>query len=758
MRKTFLVELMVSAAVLGVATPALAQDTAEGAQAAAPTSAEEETDENDVIVVTGTAGGAGLRKQDASFAITTMTADNLAEAGLKSTAEVFTLVPGVWAESSGGKAGANIDVRGLPGGGDAPFVTFAIGGAPLYGTPSLSFFEQSTAFRVDETIGSVEALRGGPSSVFGRGEPGVTLNFRLKEGSEETSGRVKYTTSDYSLHQIDAVISGPLGGDLYYMVGGYWSTSPGIRDAEFQSEKGKQITGQLTWRGANGKVNVFTRWTDDVGQWYLPMSLISGNDLGTFSQLGNATRYRTLQIDAAGTTRRFDMANGRGWRGSLSGLNAEFDLSDNLTLRDNLAYLAGSADTYGFVPDGGAVLVSTLPGGTARTAGGTVLAGAEYVQNYGNWIVEKDLKSLSNDLSLALKTGGNEITVGFYHSAYSSKDFWTLGNFTPVHNVQNGDYLSAATSCADLVTAGSQSGCWNYDVDADGQAKVNALYIADSLEVTDKLRIDVGVRREWMNIKYTVDDGDIDGVTRLNYDNDFAAWAWTGAVNYAFTSDFGLFARYSSGFSLPNFDGLRDGQENIKKIKQLEGGVKYTGDWLRLYATVFRNTNDAFTGGVGSTLPPSAFSTKATGIELDSSLKFGVFNLAMIATYQDATVTKSSNASIVDNRIPRQPKFQFRLSPSVDLTFGDWEANIYGALAQVGPRFDGYQNAAILPKYTKVDAGFKLTSPFGVFATVQADNLLNSKGLTEGDGRSFATTNSRPIMGRSFRFSIGYDF
>src|SRR3546814_3034892 len=87
--------------------------------------AAEETVEGSEIIVTGTAGGAGLRKQDASFAITTVSADELVTAAPKSTAEVFSLVPGVWAESSGGKAGANIDVRGLPGGGDAPYVTLS---------------------------------------------------------------------------------------------------------------------------------------------------------------------------------------------------------------------------------------------------------------------------------------------------------------------------------------------------------------------------------------------------------------------------------------------------------------------------------------------------------------------------------------------------------------------------------------------------------------------------------------------------------
>ena len=78
--------LLASVAGVALSAPAFAQDDA----AAAP---EEEATE---IIVTGTPGGSELRKQDASFAITSVSADDLATAAPKSTAEVFTLVPGVW--------------------------------------------------------------------------------------------------------------------------------------------------------------------------------------------------------------------------------------------------------------------------------------------------------------------------------------------------------------------------------------------------------------------------------------------------------------------------------------------------------------------------------------------------------------------------------------------------------------------------------------------------------------------------------------
>ena len=126
---------------------AIAQDDDEG-----------QTGTIEEIIVTGTAGGAEIRKFDASFAITTMDDADINEYSPQSTADLLKLVPGVWSESSGGVSGANVFVRGFPGGGDAPFYSLQVNGAPIFPPPTLSFLENTTLFRVDETVQRVEAL------------------------------------------------------------------------------------------------------------------------------------------------------------------------------------------------------------------------------------------------------------------------------------------------------------------------------------------------------------------------------------------------------------------------------------------------------------------------------------------------------------------------------------------------------------------------------------------------------------------------
>ncbi len=730
------------------------------------------------VVISGTAGGAGIKKKDASFAITTISPKEIERLAPPSTAAALELVPGVWSESSGGVAGANIMVRGLPSGGDAPFVTMSINGAPIYGTQTLSFFEQSTIFRIDETVGSTEALKGGPSAVFSNGEAGLTTNFNLKKGTDQTLGRVKYTTSDYSQQRVDAVLSGPVADKLYYMVGGYFTTSPGIRNTEFNAENGQQVTVQLTKVFDNGVINVFTRLTDDYGQWVLPMSLGTGNDPGTFSPLGNATRFRTLRINAQGDSANFDFSKGRGWKGMVNGLNFDYDLGGGWTVRDNLSYTAGDANTYGFVPNGSAMSVSDLTtklGRPVETVGGKTLTSG-YVQSYGHWVVEKQLKSFTNDISLSKKMDNHHITVGAYQAYWSSQDFWTLGNHIVVENVTNGDVIKN-------VSSDSVGGSWNYGLNEAGDATAFAIYAGDSWQLSDKLRVDLGARYHTYTLNFTLDhgaypDGTIDRIANL----DGKDWAGTAAINYVLNKDLGVFVRGSKGSLFPYFDQIRenlynldsgelikDADGNVTSVKgtvspnlfnQFELGVKYEQEIFSLFVTGFYNTVDVFDGGVGSAWTAASLKTRTFGAEVDGGLSVGAFKVKLLGTFQSGEITESPQApETVGNSIWRQPDLQLRLAPSYNFQLGNsLNALVYGAVRYVGARWNDRGNTYQLDPFSKIDLGINLSTLSGLTFNLSGDNITNSEGLTEGDPRDPLAKNGRAIFGRSFKFSITVDF
>lgn len=727
----------------------------------------------DQIVVIGTPGGGGIRKQDAAFAITTLDAGDIEQFSPKSTADLLKSVPGVWVESSGGVSGANIFVRGFPATGDAPFVTISLNGSPIYPPPTLSFLENSTLFRIDETVQRVEALRGGPNSVFSNAQPGLTANFVLREGGEETEGLIEYSTSDYGLQRVDAVLSGKIADGLYYMAGGYFKSSPGIRDAQFHSDEGHQFTFNLTKEFQAGKVNVFARLTDDHGQWYLPFAVnVPGLDLGHHSQLGNFTRFRELQVNAAGDTKIFDFAEGRGWDGIVVGGNATFDLGGGFTLRDTFSYTKGEANTFGFVPDGGAVLVDDVEdeiGGPVFTAGGALLGDDEFVQVYGHWVVLKDIDALVNDLSLEKTVemfGYHELTVGYYISRFSSDDWWSLGNGIPVHVTANGDRLDPFIDCDDLVDAGSGASCFAFGINSAGDGRVRAVYIADSWQILEDLRIDAGFRHETFETDYVLDtgpgfpDGTRDLATTIERDD----IAWTVGANYDFMEDLGVFARYSEGVKFPTFDEIREGLLDTQFIEQVEAGVKLSKPYLGVFLTGFYNE---FQGAkfidIGGF--QSVNTNEAYGLEVDAEANHGPFTVTVNSTLQHTEIVESSVPANEGNRAQRQPEWQVRITPSYDFHLGGLLPNLggevsgtlYGTFTAIGDRFSDNANLQSLDGYEKLDAGLILYMGNLSFQVV-GDNLTESEGLTEGDPRSLLAVNARPILGRSVKFSVGYNF
>ena len=186
---------------------AQAADSAQRAEGDSPDIADQTVSGEDIVVV-GTAGG-GTRRQDAAFAVTTLSSDAIARAAPSSTADLLRTVPGVMAESSGGQNGANIFVRGYPSGGDAQFVTFQLSGVPVFPPSTLSFLENSQLIRLDETVARVEAVRGGTGSLFSNGQPGLTTNVVLREGSQDFEGLVKLSATDFGEIRGDGWLSGP---------------------------------------------------------------------------------------------------------------------------------------------------------------------------------------------------------------------------------------------------------------------------------------------------------------------------------------------------------------------------------------------------------------------------------------------------------------------------------------------------------------------------------------------------------------------
>ncbi|MBC3765233.1 TonB-dependent receptor [Neptunicella marina] len=745
------------AVALAVAT-AMGSATAQEQQA----DTQKEQKEFEQIVVTGTPGGTAVRKVDASYAITNLSAETMTKLAPKSTAELFVAVPGVWSESSGGVSGANVFVRGMPGGGDAPFLTVQLEGAPVYQPPTVSFLENSSLFRMDETVSFMEALRGGPNPVISNGQPGLTTNFMLKEGTAGTEGTIKYTTSDYDLQRLDAVVSGELGDDYYFMIGGYVKSSPGIRDAGFTSEKGHQFTINLTKELDNGKINLYTRVTDDHGVWYLPTPLVDGVDAG-YTQIGVKNRQTRIQYGPNGDALDVDLGDGRGWDGSISGGKINLDLGSGWTFTDRFNFTKGDANTFGLVPDGSPVALSSVADNGESAVGistGKTYGGSTLVQQMGTWVVLKEIESFTNDLALSKQFDSLKTTFGMYASSFSANDWWAIGNQKYQVVEQGGEQLTGI-DCND----NADSCGWSYDINSAGDGRTRAFYGAFEYDVNEQLKLDLGIRRENHVIQYTVDEG-LDGQIDKTVDYDNNSTSWTVGGNYSLTDNSGVFARLNSGSKMPYFDDFRDnygnyqnGNDLVFDVKQSEFGYKLAGDSYSLYATLFYNEVESSNTTVPGA-PADLSVTEAKGVEIDANYMFDFgLNINMNATVQNTEITESTDTNTIGKESQRQPGWQMRITPTyeIDLDNGGY-LTLYGTIAAVDDRWSDNGNTVVLDGYTKIDLGanWEMTDNFNV--RVSVDNLTDKDGLTEGDPRNPAAPNGRYILPRSVRLSVGYNF
>lgn len=796
------ISAMALVASLAGTAPALAQS---GQAAPAEDEAANEADE---IIVTGTAGG-GTRRQDASYAVTAISDDQIRQIAPASTSELLKAIPGVSAESSGGQNGANIFVRGFPGGGDAPFVTLQLNGVPYFAPPTLSFLENSQLFRIDETLERVEGVRGGTGALFSSGQPGLTVNFVQKEGRDEFAGLLKLTAFDYGEGRVDGVVSGPIGENTTFLLGGFYHSGDGVRSPQFNAEKGGQISANVRHNFENGSLLVYARYQDDKGQFLLPVPVVqngkkisnfAGFDGGTGTFLGNETRLLRLPD---GTTA--DIADGRGAQVVNLGANFEYDLSDNVTLRNRTSFLKGDADTLAPFPDGSGIMTAAqfavLKGGAGSTVqsltfvngGGAVANAANQLVLQNNvFVVRKNIESFVNDAALEFESGGNKLTVGGYYASYSSRDTWNLGNgellaVEPNARLLNLTITNGAGVTQQVTQNGFAQGAF-FRINDSFDGNDYALYGVDEFQITPELRIDGGIRFQRHEIEGTSENNssvaDIDGNPNTLYDRNVAVLngtfsnfrvrnnrtSFTAGANYDFSKSLGAFARFSRGYNFPFFDDVRGGVNTTTRVDSYELGVKASTDLFNFYATFFHNdfaglTSQQLTGTVITTARGGA---RTNGIEVEGVVRpLPGLQIAFSGTYLDGKYrnffTQGGTIDDSGNQIQRQPKYQYRFLPSYSFDLGASKLTLFGSIAYIGNRFSDIENQQLLPNYTKVDAGITFDLNDRLEFQVTADNLTDTIGLTEGNPRLLGSQGSgtilaRPILGRSFRFSAAYKF
>lgn len=794
------------------------------------------------VVVTGTPTAGGVKKLDASFSISTASLEEIKDAQPSSAADLLKIVPGVWAESSAGESGANIELAGFPGGGDAPYVTYQLNGSPMFpSSGNISFMDNSSLFRIDESIERAEVLQGGPGVVFSNGQLGATANFILRQGTADPHGDIGLTVGTDHGYRVDGFYGGPLTDDWFVSFGGFYRYSEGVRNSQFPADNGGQLTGTLAHKWDSGKILFYARVLNDKNLFITDIPVtVSGTgksqsvsafpgfnpNNGTFA--GDGLRAISVQEAPGEAPITADLADGRGANLHTFGNNIDVQLNDIVAFSNKMQYTGGDVNCYclfnnlapqtlgSFIDQQIATVnansLITGPYGLA-TAGTASLVSTKaalnpnsYIASLGFWIVRKQIQSFTDDMRFSFDLfPGNTLTVGGYVAAYSSDDRWWLGNNELVTATPNAQLINLTLNNGVNVTnnAGLLSSSF-FNLIENFNGLNTALFFSDSWKWGQWL-FDAGYR-----IEQQKDHGTIGNTKSVDLDNDprnlFSKGAsvpdgtynqgvscdssgsnacsefnhtlgsWSLGANYELTPHMAVFGRINHGVHFPGFDDLRSGTPQTQQIDNYEVGYRAQTSTIYGVVDVFRRK---FTG-----VPYQQFTNTGENITATyNASSYGVnvegdwhpippFTLNISGNWQHAIYTGYSSATAGGAdysglTLQRQPRLQFRITPSYELPLQMVDLRFFATYSYIGLRYSDIANEQILPDYYTLDAGVVGEIGHNFEVRVQGTNLTNQIGLTEGNARIAVGSGSgiannfemvRPIFGREVTVQLRYKF
>jgi outer membrane receptor for Fe3+-dicitrate len=401
--------------------------------------------------------------------------------------------------------------------------------------------------------------------------------------------------------------------------------------------------------------------------------------------------------------------------------------------------------------------------------------------------------------------------LGVYFTRYTDHDNWSLGNTMLMSNTPNAtpivlNYTQGGQTFNLTSPQGIVNMNGNFDILEDGTGQNIAPYLSDSWKI-GPLLFDASVRYEHISVRQetcnrtnqalgnpTTDlyDNNV-GVCNGTYDVEHYAknaTTWTVGVNYEIFSNMSVYVRANNGTHFDDFDnGIRGVSPNgnfspVQTLKNYEGGFKYQSRYayvdVNAYHKQFTGLQYQETDSVGVPFGPiSNYGSDSKGINFIGTVTpIANLNITLIGDYMDGHYTHyngclpyidingNNQCSLVDGApIQRQPKLQFRVTPSYTWTPTWGDMTPYVTYEHVGQRYEDLTGLQPLGTYYTLGAGVVANWGPNWQFRVQGTNLTNQIGLTEGNARKAGAAAgiggvllARSIEGREVQIEAKYKF
>lgn len=765
----------------------------------------------DDIVITGVANPRS--KIESSVSITTLKPNKITQAAPRSTAEIFRTIPGIRSESSGGEGNANIAVRGVPiSSGGSKYVQLQEDGLPVLLYGDISFATADMFTRFDANVKNIEAIRGGSASTLSSNSPGGIINIISKKGRTEGGSVSTNFGIDYNSFRTDIAYGGAISDGLYFHIGGFYRNGEGVRETGFTANNGGQLKLNLTKEFENGFVRLYAKLLNDRAAAYLPMPIqVTGtnsnpdwNDVSNFDATTGALQTPFLSqnvgVGADGERRRSSAADGMHVNSQSVGLELEFNLANDWKIRNNGRF---SFNRGRFVSPFPAQVATASEIAESFGAGTTLTYANDDSAVEANALVDRihlfdtelnNMNNFMNDFRLSKKFEKINITLGYFKSFQNISTSWLWNSYLQEVSDDRARLINATDASGNAL---SENGLYAYGVpfwgnccqrNYDTQYNVSAPYMNVSIDATDNITIDGGVRYDYGQVDGSFagaiqaafdvnNDGQISGpensvsiidnanATVVDYNYDYLSY--TLGVNYKFSDRQSVFGRYSRGGSAKAdrilFSGLNylNGDEiNAKDfIDQGELGYKQKFDNGAVYATAFyaKTTEEGGFEATSNSIIENDY--RSLGLEVEAFYRWNDFDIRGAITYTNAEITSGDN----DGNTPRrQPDVIYNIIPSYN--FGKTKKNAVG-ISVIGQSkaFAQDNNELVLPAFAIFNGFVNVQVTKGLSANFAVNNIFDGLGITEAEEGSITenTVNyvrARALPGRSMSLTLTYGF
>lgn len=611
----------------------------------------------DEVVVTSSS--TAKSKMRSSVSVTDVDQDAVKDFGARSESEVLMLIPGIRTEATAGPGGnANISVRGLPiSSGGSKYVQIQEDGLPTVQFGDMMFSNNDYWTRFDNSVDSIQTLRGGSSAVFASHAPGAVINYMSKTG-KEAGGSIGLTRGlNFNETRVDGNVGGRIGTDMYYHVGGYFRDGEGARKAAPGALHGYQIKANVTkeFNGTKGYVRLNVKALDETAPTSPQTFLTASASGGVLSNFGIPRGFDSLRDSqyskfnntfpamdpVTGQISQSSLTNGITSKSTSVGLEFHNELGNGYTV-DNKFRLSQNAGAFQTQFWDVKTLSSALAGTTGATyakylngpKAGTVVTDANLASGLVSTggainVQTPDMGNFVNDFSVskafALANGDKlNAKAGLFYSRQNVVQKWSISTRV-VEAAYNGGVIDLYNASNVALTNQGLTG-YNNSWGADSAKNINeqftttAPYLGLNLE-TGNWDLDAGIRNEHFRGYGFADVGapvagaampTFMATNRIMADYTTSYNNYSAGANFRLNKDASVFGRYSLGHraisdrlltTTNNFNAMGGlaagaGDVAVAPVTQLEFGTKTRGNLgsgrYALSATYFHSTTKEF--------------------------------------------------------------------------------------------------------------------------------------------------------------------